>query len=153
MKKWYVLYTKARNEKIVSDRLSKLGIENYCPLITELKQWSDRKKKVERPLFSSYVFVFIEDSKRDLVFTVSGVVRYLFWLGKPAVVNSNEMKELKEHLSSNYNSIVLESIELGSKLKIDKGFFKGFDATVEEVRNNTVKLYLEALGVIVIIDK
>jgi hypothetical protein len=54
---WYVLYTNPKAEKRVSEQLTKMGITNYCPLITKVKQWSDRKKKVEEPLFTSYVFV------------------------------------------------------------------------------------------------
>ena len=57
---WYVLYTKPRQEKKVADGLIAIGIAAYCPLVTTIKQWSDRKKKVEVPLINSYVFVNIE---------------------------------------------------------------------------------------------
>ena len=78
---WYVIYTKPRNEKKVAERLQQIGITVYCPMITMIKQWSDRKKKVQIPLLNSYVFVCLEDKEREKVFQVSGVVRYLFWLG------------------------------------------------------------------------
>ena len=64
-------------------------------MVTQIKQWSDRKKKVEIPLINSYVFVNIEDKNRNIVFEVSGVVRYLFWLGKPAVIQEQEIEALK----------------------------------------------------------
>jgi transcriptional antiterminator RfaH len=83
---WLVLYTKPKNEVKVAERLAAAGITVYCPLVTSLRQWSDRKKKVTLPLFSSYVFVQLAEVQRAAVFEVPGVVRYLFWLGKPAVV-------------------------------------------------------------------
>ena len=60
---WYVLYTNPKAEKKVAEQLNKIGIETYCPLVTKIQQWSDRKKKIEVPLFSSYVFVNIEEHK------------------------------------------------------------------------------------------
>jgi transcription antitermination factor NusG len=93
---WYALYTEPRHEKKVADRLLKLGVEVYCPLVTQIKQWSDRKKKVEVPLLPSYVFVKLEESNRDIVFQVSGVVRYLFWLGKPAIIRNEEIQHLNQ---------------------------------------------------------
>ena len=87
---WYVVYTKPRWEKKVVEQLNQKGIECYCPLITQVRQWSDRKKKVDVPLFNSYVFVHLEESDRNSVFLSSGVVRYLFWLGKLAVVRAIE---------------------------------------------------------------
>ena len=82
MKKWFVLYTKPNQEIKVVDGLNKMGIECYCPTTKVIKQYSDRKKKILKPLMPSYVLVFIEDSKRNNVFSVFGVVRYLFWQGK-----------------------------------------------------------------------
>jgi hypothetical protein len=60
--------------------LTKMGIECYCPLITQVRQWSDRKKKVVTHFLISYVFVQVADSDRSLVFQSVGAVRYLFWL-------------------------------------------------------------------------
>lgn len=75
---WYVVYTKPKWEKKVAEQLRNKGIECYCPLITQVRQWSDRKKKVEVPLFNSYVFVQLPDSERNAVFQSVGVVRYCF---------------------------------------------------------------------------
>ena len=97
---WYVLYTKPKWEKKVAEQLNEKGIECYCPLIIKVKQWSDRKKKVEVPLFNSYVFVQIEDANRNSVFVSNGVVRYLFWLGKPAIVRDEEIDILKKSLNA-----------------------------------------------------
>ena len=96
MLNWYALYTKPRKEQKVAQQLEELGFVVYLPLKVEVKQWSDRKKKVISPLFSSYVFIQIEESKRSDVFVIDGVLNYVFWLGKPAVIRNNEI-ELMRH--------------------------------------------------------
>lgn len=78
MKEWFVIYTKPRCEKKIAQKLEALGIEVFCPLITTIKQWSDRKKKVEIPLFSSYIFLKIAEAKRKDVFQISGVLNYVY---------------------------------------------------------------------------
>ncbi|MBB4803690.1 transcription antitermination factor NusG [Flavobacterium nitrogenifigens] len=144
---WYVVYTKPKWEKKVADKLQQLGIECYCPLITQIKQWSDRKKKVEVPLFNSYVFVQIPDSERNSVFQVAGIVRYLFWLGKPAVVKDEEINTIKTNLKSpNISDVAVLPFQVGDKIKLDSGAFSNQNAIVQEVSNNYYTLVLETLG-------
>ena len=88
---WYVLYTKPRNEIKVFQRLSVLGIKAYTPTSIEVRQWSDRKKKVSVPLLPSMVLVQLKEQDTDLVFNIPGVVRYLFDNGKRAVVLDAEV--------------------------------------------------------------
>ena len=95
---WYALYTEPRHEKKVAARLQQLGIEIYCPLIVQVRQWSDRKKKVEVPLLPSYVFVKVDSNERERVFQVSGVVRYLYWLGQPAIIKEAEIDMMQKWL-------------------------------------------------------
>jgi len=73
---WYALYTKPRWEKKVADLLSKRKIVNYCPLNKVQKQWSDRKKIVLEPLFRSYVFVRISESRQPEIRQIDGVVNF-----------------------------------------------------------------------------
>lgn len=153
MKKWHVVYTKARNEKKVAMELERYGIEAYCPLITEIQQWSDRKKKVERPLIPSYVFLHVTEQEREMAFAVAGVVRFLFWQGKPAVVRSIEIESLKQQLEQPYASITITPIAKGEKFTFTAGVFKGQLASVAEVRETSIKVILESLGVTVIIKR
>ncbi|MCR4030900.1 MULTISPECIES: UpxY family transcription antiterminator [Flavobacterium] len=144
---WYVVYTKPKWEKKVADKLKQLGIECYCPLITQVKQWSDRKKKIEVPLFNSYVFVQLKDSERNSVFQVAGVVRYLFWLGKPALVKDEEIEVIKKSLKDpNLYDVTVSSIQVGDKIKLDSGAFINQNAIVQEVSGNYYILVLETLG-------
>ncbi|SHG60374.1 UpxY family transcription antiterminator [Flavobacterium johnsoniae] len=144
---WYVIYTKPKWEKKVADKLTQIGIECYCPLITQVKQWSDRKKKVEVPLFNSYVFIQIEDTDRNSVFEVAGIVRYLFWLGKPAVVRDEEINVIKNSLkASNIADISVSQIQVGDKIKLETGVFSNQNAIVQEVSKTHYILVLESLG-------
>ncbi|OXA71447.1 antitermination protein NusG [Flavobacterium aquidurense] len=147
MKNWYVVYTKPKWEKKVAEKLTEAGIECYCPLITQIKQWSDRKKAIEVPLFNSYVFVQLEDGNRNAVFQVSGVVRYLFWLGKPAIVKDGEIEIIKTSLSApNLSDISVTSIQVGDRIKLETGAFSNQDAIVQEISNTYYTLVLESLG-------
>ncbi|MBZ4036524.1 UpxY family transcription antiterminator [Flavobacterium sp. 17A] len=144
---WYVVYTKPKWEKKVADKLSQLGIECYCPIVTQVRQWSDRKKKVEVPLFNSYVFVQLTDADRNSVFQVPGVVRYLFWLGKPAIVKDQEIENIKKSLKApNISDVSVSEIQVGDKIKLESGAFTNQSAIVQEVSNNYYILVLETLG-------
>lgn len=144
---WYVVYTKPKWEKKVAEQLVQRGIECYCPLVTQIRQWSDRKKKVEVPLFNSYVFVRLEEKDRNLVFQSSGVVRYLFWLGKPAIVREEEIATIKNWLSMpDAYEVSVAALQVGDKIVLDSGPFQSQEAVVQEVNKNSYVLFLESLG-------
>ncbi|MFV8270541.1 UpxY family transcription antiterminator [Flavobacterium sp. GT2N3] len=144
---WYVVYTKPKWEKKVAEQLRNSGIECYCPLITQVRQWSDRKKKVEVPLFNSYVFVQLPDAERNAVFQSVGVVRYLFWLGKPAVVRDEEISIIKKWMNpSDGNEVSVLSFKVGDAIQLDSGPFSTQKAIVQEVTNTHYVLVLESLG-------
>ncbi|MEZ7495042.1 UpxY family transcription antiterminator [Leeuwenhoekiella aequorea] len=147
---WYVLYVKSKSEKKVTSALQDKGIEVFCPTITETRIWSDRKKKVITPLFKSYIFVNLSASERNSVFSVPGAVRYLFWLGKPAVVRDEEIETIKKWLNQdNLEDIELENYVPGSNIQLTKGVLKGRDAEIIEVSGNKMRLYLKCLGMVV----
>ncbi|MGV9003552.1 UpxY family transcription antiterminator [Flavobacterium sp.] len=151
---WFALYTESRHEKKVAEKLTKLGIEVYCPLVTQIKQWSDRKKKVEVPLIPSYVFVKLEESERNVVFEVSGVVRYLYWLGKAAIVKEEEITLLKNWLSgSSISSFEIKGIAIGDSYKIESGPFTGKEGIVTTIDKNYLSLVLPQLGFKIILNK
>ena len=136
---WYAIYTKPRNEKKVVANIQSLGIEAYCPTISVVKQWSDRKKTIIQPLLSSYVFV--------------KVVRYLFWLGKPAIVREQEIQAMKELQEEKYKKVCVTGMARGEKMTINEGLFKGQTATLIEEKNNKTILVLDSLGTTLILEK
>jgi transcription antitermination factor NusG len=150
---WFAIYTRPKNEKKVAEQLFKLGIDVYCPMVTQMKQWSDRKKKVESPLISSYVFVNLLEKERNKVFEVHGIVRYLYWLGKPAIIQDQEIALLKESLKGILTSVEVEGIQPGDSLTITKGPFQGKEGIVSQVEKNKIRLVLKELGVLVTISR
>ena len=144
---WYVIYTKPKWEKKVAEQLAEAGIDCYCPLITQIRQWSDRKKKVEVPLFNSYVFVQLDESERNSVFQSAGVVRYLFWLGKPAIVRHEEIEVIKKWLNtSDAADVMVDRYKIGDAIQLESGPFSAQKAIVQEVTNTYYVLVLESLG-------
>lgn len=150
---WYVLYTKPKREKKIVAQLQNIGINVYCPMITTVKQWSDRKKKVEESLISSCIFVKIDEADRNNVFQVSGVVRYLFYLGKPAKVRDSEIEILKKYLQIGLLDTKVETLEKGDLYTITSGPFEGKGGVVEEVGKNRLQLKLIELGLKITIAK
>ena len=149
MKKWFVLYTKPNQEIKVVEQLNEMGITCYCPTAKIIKQYSDRKKKILKPLMPSYVLVFIEEHNRNNVFLVFGVVRYLFWLGKPAMIRESEIDLMKQYLNGVYTSVSLRKFTKGQVCKISEGVFAGRSGEIIEAQKNKIKIELESLGMIV----
>lgn len=146
---WYVLYTKPRAEKKAAGALESLGIECYCPTTVQVRQWSDRKKKVDVPLFASHVFVKLEEKNRNGVFRASHVVRYLFWLGKPAVVKNSEIEAIKNWLNDESAVVEVVPYKPGDKLTVLGGPFKNQTGTVRDANKKEVAVVLESLGCVV----
>ena len=150
---WYVIYTKSRYEKAVADKLALLGIEVYCPLLKRKKLWSDRWKWVEEPLFRSYCFVQLEDKNRDSIFTVPGVVRYVYHCGKPAIIREKEMDLLKSWLMQyDHDSIEATNLNLHDRIRIRSGALMDKEAKVLESKGNYAILLLEDFGLQVKVD-
>ena len=99
-KKWFVLCTKPRNELKVTERLTRIGVEVYTPTKIEVRQWSDRKKKVLVPLLPSMVLVQLLEKEVEVVFNVPGAVRFLFEHGKRASVSNEEVLAMKRYLET-----------------------------------------------------
>jgi len=123
---WYAVYTRPRFEKQVLKGLVDQGIEGYLPLIKTMRQWSDRKKMVEVPLFSSYVFVHINRSSYDLVLQTHGVVKYITFEGKAATIPSDQIDNLKIIIDSNEKvEPTWESRRKGDQVIVNAGSLKG----------------------------
>jgi transcription antitermination factor NusG len=145
---WYVLYTKPRNEKKVAQLLTQKGIEVYCPLREEVRQWSDRKKKVQEPVFRSYIFVNLEDYKQDNlpVLLTPGAVRFLWWTGKPGKVQDAEIQAIKEFLNNYRDSQINIEFKAGEDVVIMEGPLKEAKGTIIYVKKNVATLHLKSIG-------
>ena len=146
--KWYAVYTHSRAEKKVFEQLVKIGFEAFLPLITTIKQWSDRKKKVEVPLIKSFVFVKTSKKKLIEILELPGVLTILKYLGKPAVVRDVEIENLKIVVSNSEHIKLVESIDLtkGEEIEVVSGPFMGLFATyINAAGKHKVVIQVEAL--------
>ena len=127
--------------------LQEKGIESYCPLNRVQRKWSDRLKVVEEPLFKSYVFVHVSEDDKTAVRMINGVVNFVYWLGKPAVVKDKEIDIIKKFLDEHEN-VEVEPVEIhpDSKVHITGGVFMDKEATVLNVMKNKVKVVIESIG-------
>ena len=153
MKKWFVLNTKPKHELKIVNELTKIGILSYCPAIKAVKQYSDRKKKILKPLISSYIFIYIDENRRNDIFGIAGVVRYLFWLGKPAIVRDSEINTMKKYIDGIYSDNLLSSLDKGQFYKISEGPFAGQNGKVIELQKSKIKLKLDSIGMIITLKK
>ncbi len=142
--RWYVLKTNSRAEKKVHERLVLLGFTVYLPMVTTIKQWSDRKKKIEVPLISSTLFIQSAEADLKKLFTVLGFHSLLYFLGKPAIVRDFEIRNLKILLQENVDFDSEDSLDVdpGDKVEVIRGPFQGLIATSIEV-NRTHKLIVQ----------
>lgn len=146
-KHWYLIYTKPRNEKKVAERLEKGGYTVYCPLVKSLRKWSDRKKKVQIPMFTSYVFIYMTERDHATVMRDPGVLFFIFWLGKLAIVKDHEIAAIRE-IVANAEDIKVSALKVtkGQMIRIKEGTFKGLGGKITSVSKNIVIIYIEQLG-------
>ncbi len=143
---WYVLYTKPRHEKKLAERLLSEGWMVYCPLKKVVKQWSDRKKVVEEPLFPGFIFIQCRAQDRNQVFQNSSAVRYLYWLGRPAEVRDEEIQSIRHWMGEvNHQANYIECIPVGSNVRLDAGPLMGQRGKIIEYRGTQVTILLEQL--------
>lgn len=152
---WYALYTKPRWEKKVHTLLVKKNITTWCPLQKIEKQWSDRKKIIEEPLFRSYVFVQIDIANKLQVLTTDGVLNFVHYLGKPAIINDNEISLIKKYLSeedAKISVISTEGFKEQMKVTVNHGIFMNNKGTVIRGGKKKVFVQLESLGQVMIVE-
>lgn len=152
-KNWYILYTKAKCEKKVSGLLTKKKIKNFCPVHCKQKNQFSRVKLVYEPLFSSQVFVYMDESKINQVKQLNSVVNLVYWKSEPAIVQNEEIEEIKEFVS-NYQNIKLERSKVNLNAKaalIDRPSYS-IDGNVVMIKNESIKVNLPSLGYMVVAE-
>jgi transcription antitermination factor NusG len=147
---WYALYVNSRAEKKVMQVLLNKNIEAYVPLVKNLKQWSDRKKMVEAPLFTGYVFVKINSLKNQEVLQTKGVVNFVRHLGQIASITDVEINRLKQIASLGYYleaEVTNKKYNEGERIRILSGPLKNIEGFVLYNNNEQfIEVLLESIG-------
>ena len=144
--KWYVLHTKPRSEKKVEEKLLSLGINTYCPTRTEIRFWSDRKKLIKVPVLPSMVLLNIDENEINKVFECSSVIRYMFWLGKRAIVRQSEIDVLKKYFNGDCNIVDTKFLDLKVGDDFNLSSLNNEKGIVNRISKNNIWIYLKSIG-------
>ncbi|MBX2966899.1 MAG: UpxY family transcription antiterminator [Cyclobacteriaceae bacterium] len=148
-KNWFVFYTKSRQEKKVRDLLTRRGYEVFLPLQKVMRQWSDRKKKVEVPLFNSYIFVCDTIDQVPAILQTPGIAWSIRHNDRPAILHPKDMEVIQRFLSSGLfvESLPAEEFKQGDQVEIIDGPLKGFRGTVNRTsEGDKFSVSLESIG-------
>ena len=146
--KWYTLYTKPRFEKRVKEELEAVGIDCYLPLHRTPRVWSDRVKLVDMPLFNSYIFVKSKDCEILSLINTKGVVRVVFYDGKPAIIRDQEISAIKKFIEAASGKVLCA----GDEVEILAGSMKNKSGKIMKVKKKYIILRIEQLSATVCIN-
>ncbi|HEU4472145.1 MAG TPA: UpxY family transcription antiterminator [Flavisolibacter sp.] len=146
-KKWYAVYTRPRWEKKVSELLTRKKVDNFCPLNKVVRQWADRKKTIQEPLFTSYVFVHATEAEHLAIKQTDGILNFVYWLGRPALIRNEEIDAIRYFLGE-HEDVRLEKINVNvsDRVRIVDGPLSEREGNVVEVKSKSVKVMLPSLG-------
>lgn len=145
---WYALYTKPRSEKRVKEKLESNGWECYLPLHRSPRVWSDRVKVVDMPLFNSYIFVKCKESEILSSIRVNGVVRVVFYDGKPAVIRQKEVDAIKMFIEEAEGKVLCT----GDEVEILTGSMKNKSGKIMKIKKKYLVLHIEQLAATICVN-
>lgn len=151
-RQWHALYVRSRAEKKVLIQLEEMGMHAYLPLISKMKQWSDRKKKVDEPLFKSYVFVFSNAKEYIPILNVYGVLKFVTFEREAVVVPENQILAIKKFVEEydrgeEYKMRNTDELKEGQMVRIITGPMKGLKGRLESIENKRhLIVYIDVVG-------
>jgi transcriptional antiterminator RfaH len=147
-RRWLVVYTRPRWEKKVDRLLKSQDIKSYCPLKRITSQWSDRKKIVDLPLFSGYVFVWVSEREEYKVRQTLGVLNFIYYMAKPAVIKDNVIERIAHLMATESDCEIVDSQQIGAgdRIRIKSGIFYNQEGTVIKVEGKNVLMVFDHLN-------
>lgn len=147
---WHVLYVKYCQEKKVHQQLQEKQLHSYLPIVKTIRQWSDRKKTIFKPLFPSYVFVnLISQYEFGKALTADGAFSYIRFGSEYATVSENEITQLKLFMGEgDLTDVTINSsaLKIGDKRIIKRGALSGLECEIVKVDNlNKIIVRIESL--------
>jgi transcription antitermination factor NusG len=147
---WYALYVHSRAEKKVYARIVDMGIEAYLPLVMRMKTWSDRLKKVEEPLFKSYLFVRTDIKNYYEIVNIPGVTKFVSFEKKAVVVPENQINAIKkycEDFTDDENTTDAIELHEGQLVRIVRGEMMGLVGRLASFNNKKrLIVCIESIG-------
>ncbi|MBT1704885.1 UpxY family transcription antiterminator [Chryseosolibacter indicus] len=155
-KHWYVFYTKSRHEKKVYDLLMKAGYDVFLPMQKVMRQWSDRKKKVEVPLFNSYIFVKTFEHDLISVLKIPGVAWTILYNSRPAILREEEYEVVQRFITSGLfieTTALTEDFTPGDKAQVLDGPLAGTTGILSGSANQQkLSVVLEGINQVVRVE-
>ena len=151
---WYAVYTRPQREKKVASILTKRGIKNYLAVNNIIGPNAGNKKTSKETLFSCYVFIYISEAEIILVKDIPGMVNFVYWMAKPAIIQREEIEAVRE-LTSGYNNIRIEksSVNTSDTIRIIDEPVISFSENSASVKFQTLKIILPSLGYTMIAER
>ena len=152
---WYALTVGPRKEKLTAQALRTRGFEDFLPLYSLRNQWSDRIRKIERPLFQGYVFCRFNPIERQAVLKTPDVVSIVGFGKTPEPVDDTEIAALQAVCASGLDAMPYPTLATGSKVRLNDGPLKGLEGVFVEDKKTRLILSLTLLqrSVVVEIDR
>jgi transcription antitermination factor NusG len=144
-KHWYAVYTRPRWEKKLASVLQEKGIECYCPLNKVTRQWSDRRKVVLEPLFKGYLFVRVAEADLWVVKDFDGILNYVYWEGKPAVIRDLEIEQVRRFLQE-FEEVEVHDIRKSGRVMVKQGVMMHYEGIVLEIRGKQAFVRIDYMG-------
>jgi len=146
-KNWYIIYTKSRCEKKIASIFSKRKVEHFLPVNCRRLNSIRKRKIVYEPLFDSYIFAYFTEEDISTIKKIDGVVNLVYWKGKPAIIQENEIEAIRE-FTSDHHDIKLEKtrIDLNGLAKVVDGPQYSMERNILTIKNRMVKVNLPSLG-------
>jgi transcription antitermination factor NusG len=140
---WYALRTRSRHEKMVADQLEKQGIEHFLPLVKKARQWSDRVKEVDLPLFSGYAFVrvVLTSSDRLRVLQTHGVAGFVGINCCGTAIPENQIQDIRTLLASKEPFEEQPFLRVGQRVRVRGGALDGVEGILS-ARNDDRSLVI-----------
>src|SRR6266852_8442643 len=146
---WYAVQTRARNEKVIAERLQEQGLDTFLPLVTEIRRWSDRKKKVELPLFSCYVFVKLvisNSQERMSVYRTNGVFGIVSMRGEAIPIPEEQIDALRTVVTQQVSWSAHPFLKVGQRVRIRGGSMDGVEGVLLSANGDrTVIISVDAI--------
>jgi len=151
-KAWMVIYTRSKWEKKVDRLLKEKGVESFCPLVRTNRKWADRNMLVDLPLFTSYLFVHISPVEQSLVRETMGVINFIYYSGKPAVVDNSDIDRIRTIVGKykDVETISIRELSSGDRIKITQGALANLEGEVIEVKGKSVLISIRQLDCVLI---
>ena len=146
--RWYALHTRARHEKMVEHRLREQGMETFLPMVKETHRWSDRKKTVEIPLFSCYVFVRCAPDAEDRtrIYRVDSILGFVGVRGAGTPIPNDQIEGVRSVLSQTAPWRSHPFLKAGQRVRVCGGALDGIEGVfLSENGDNSLIISVEVI--------